>query len=218
MGFTQIADPTTGWFRISRTCCGNRGCAGVATLDRTGGEDSFDLATTGAAFPWKVKSGRSTWGKTRISANKQSSKIRKVQRHPFMKSHLCETNLSHPARPVNKEFLVGISRCSSVTTGRLSQIMPVGTEPSPPDVVRFVSILSKARGVRASLPVTLPSDGEWLVRVISVGGPVRVWSVPSSHEVNRLSWPDRQAVRCASDDTELEHNRCDRSTLAGRWE
>jgi hypothetical protein len=51
----------------------------------------------------------------------------------------------------------------------------------------------------------------------SVGGPVRVWSVPSSHEDNRLSWPDRQAVRCASDNTELELNRCDRSDLAGRY-
>jgi len=38
------------------------------------------------------------------------------------------------------------------------------------DVVRFVRILSKARGVRASLTVTFPSDGEWLVRVIASEG------------------------------------------------
>ena len=44
---------------------------------------------------------------------------------------------------------------------------PFGSQPPPPDVTRFVSILSKAGGVRASLPVTLPSDGEWLVRVIA---------------------------------------------------
>jgi hypothetical protein len=50
---------------------------------------------------------------------------------------------------------------------RLETENPFGTEPSSPDVVRFVSILSKAGGVRASLPVTLPSDGEWLVRVIA---------------------------------------------------
>jgi hypothetical protein len=33
-----------------------------------------------------------------------------------------------------------------------------------------VSILSKAGGVRAPLPVTFPSDGEWLVRVIASEG------------------------------------------------
>ena len=47
---------------------------------------------------------------------------------------------------------------------------PFGPEPSPPDVVRFVSILSKAGGVRVSLPVTFPPGGEWLVRVIAADG------------------------------------------------
>jgi uncharacterized protein (DUF1697 family) len=44
---------------------------------------------------------------------------------------------------------------------------PFGAEPTRPDIVRFVSILSKAGGIRTSLPVTFPPDGEWLVRVIS---------------------------------------------------
>src|SRR5215472_9759650 len=44
---------------------------------------------------------------------------------------------------------------------------PVGTEPARSDIVRFVSILSRAGGLRASLPVTLPPDGEWFVRVIA---------------------------------------------------
>src|SRR6266403_1464861 len=35
------------------------------------------------------------------------------------------------------------------------------------DIVRFVSILSKAGGLRTALPVTFPPDGEWLVRVIA---------------------------------------------------
>jgi hypothetical protein len=33
-----------------------------------------------------------------------------------------------------------------------------------------VSILSKAGGVRVSLPVTLPPDGDWLVKVIASDG------------------------------------------------
>ncbi len=50
---------------------------------------------------------------------------------------------------------------------RIETENPFAGEPSGADVVRFVSILSKAGGVRASLPVTFPSDGEWLVRVIA---------------------------------------------------
>jgi hypothetical protein len=37
---------------------------------------------------------------------------------------------------------------------------------------------------------------------------VRVRSVPSSHEDNQLPWPDRQTVRRAGHDSELEHNNC----------
>jgi hypothetical protein len=47
---------------------------------------------------------------------------------------------------------------------------PFGSAPSPPDVVRFVSILSKAGGVSKSLPVSFPPHGEWLVRVIASQG------------------------------------------------
>ena len=44
---------------------------------------------------------------------------------------------------------------------------PFAAEPSRPDVVRFVSILSKAGGLRALTPITFPSSGEWLVRLIA---------------------------------------------------
>jgi uncharacterized protein (DUF1697 family) len=43
---------------------------------------------------------------------------------------------------------------------------PFGTEPSRPDIVRFVSILSKAGRGLASIPCALPPGGEWFVRVI----------------------------------------------------
>jgi uncharacterized protein (DUF1697 family) len=44
---------------------------------------------------------------------------------------------------------------------------PFAAEPSRPDIVRFVSILSRTGGLRTTLPVSLPPDGEWLVRVIA---------------------------------------------------
>jgi uncharacterized protein (DUF1697 family) len=50
---------------------------------------------------------------------------------------------------------------------RLEMENPFGTEPSRPDLVRFVSILSRAGRVRPSIPITLPPNGEWSVRVIA---------------------------------------------------
>jgi uncharacterized protein (DUF1697 family) len=38
---------------------------------------------------------------------------------------------------------------------------------SRPDIVRFVSILSKANRGPTSIPFTLPPSGEWLVRIIA---------------------------------------------------
>ena len=60
--------------------------------------------------------------------------------------------------------------CDGCDLMRLEIENPFGTEPCPADIVWFESILSKAGGVRASLPVTFPSDGEWLVRVMAPEG------------------------------------------------
>ena len=49
---------------------------------------------------------------------------------------------------------------------RLETEDPFAAESSSSEIVRFVSILSKAGGVRAALPVTFPAEGEWLVRVM----------------------------------------------------
>jgi len=68
-------------------------------------------------------------------------------------------------------FEAEVMLCDARDVIRLEIENPFGTEPARPDIVRFVSILSKAGGVRASLPVTFPSDGKWLVRVIASDGP-----------------------------------------------
>jgi uncharacterized protein (DUF1697 family) len=65
--------------------------------------------------------------------------------------------------PFDAEVVV----CDGRDLVRLETENPFAAEPSSSDVVRFVSILSEARGVRASLPVRFPSNGEWLVRVIA---------------------------------------------------
>jgi uncharacterized protein (DUF1697 family) len=70
----------------------------------------------------------------------------------------------------NLPFETEVVLCDGRDLIRLETDNPFGTEPSPPDVVRFVSILSRAGGVRASLPVTFPPGGDWLVRVIASKG------------------------------------------------
>lgn len=44
---------------------------------------------------------------------------------------------------------------------------PFAAEPARPDLVRFVSILSKAGRSRPSTPLALPAEGEWFVRIIT---------------------------------------------------
>src|SRR3954451_19555175 len=56
-------------------------------------------------------------------------------------------------------FEAEVVLCEGRDLVRLETENPFAPEPSRSDVVRFVSILSKAGGVRASLPVTFPSDG-----------------------------------------------------------
>src|ERR687895_458328 len=64
-------------------------------------------------------------------------------------------------------FETEVVLCDGRDLIRLEMENPFGTEPSRPDIVRFVSILSKAGRVRPSIPITLPPGGEWLLRVIA---------------------------------------------------
>src|SRR5947207_5950429 len=63
-------------------------------------------------------------------------------------------------------FEATIAFCDGSDLLRLEMDNPFETEPSRPDVVQFVSILSEARRRRVSLPLTLPEGGEWYVRII----------------------------------------------------
>jgi len=67
-------------------------------------------------------------------------------------------------------FETEVMLCEGRDLVRLSTENPFGPELSRPDVVRFVTILSKAGSLRAPLPVTLPPGGDWLVRVIAAEG------------------------------------------------
>jgi len=63
-------------------------------------------------------------------------------------------------------FAAVVVICEGSEIVRVAEENPFGAEPPGADVVRFVSILESAGGLRSSLPVSFPADGEWLVRVL----------------------------------------------------
>jgi uncharacterized protein (DUF1697 family) len=66
-------------------------------------------------------------------------------------------------------FETDVAICEGRDVLRLDAERLFGKE-APPDVTRFVSVLTKAGRLPASLPVTLPTEGEWLVRVLGSRG------------------------------------------------
>jgi uncharacterized protein (DUF1697 family) len=63
-------------------------------------------------------------------------------------------------------FEAEIAFCDGSDLLRLEMENPFGSEPSRPDVVRFVSILSKAGHCKASPPIAIPEGEKWFVRII----------------------------------------------------
>ena len=67
-------------------------------------------------------------------------------------------------------FEAEIVLCDARVLVRLETENPFAAVPSRPDIVRFVSILSKRGHRTASIPCAFPPDGEWFVRVIGSKG------------------------------------------------
>ena len=64
-------------------------------------------------------------------------------------------------------FEAEVVLCDGRDLIRLEMENPFETKPSRPDIVPFVSVLSKVDRGLASIPFTLPPSGEWFVRVIA---------------------------------------------------
>ncbi len=64
-------------------------------------------------------------------------------------------------------FETEVALCEGRDLLNLEKENPFGSEASPPDIVRFVSVLSRAGRTRPSVPITFPPRGEWLLRVIA---------------------------------------------------
>lgn len=63
-------------------------------------------------------------------------------------------------------FEAEVAYCDGSDLIQLQKEDPFGSEPSSPDVVHFVSILSKASKEKPSLPMAFPAGDDWFVRVM----------------------------------------------------
>jgi uncharacterized protein (DUF1697 family) len=68
-------------------------------------------------------------------------------------------------------FETHIMICDARTLQRAHADRPFGSGSARRDVVRFASVLSKARPLGVPLPLQLPRDGKWFVRILGVNYP-----------------------------------------------
>ena len=63
-------------------------------------------------------------------------------------------------------FETDVMICDGDEILRLTSGDPFADQPSGPDIVRFVSVLAKRREPSSPLPLNLPSEGEWCLRIL----------------------------------------------------
>jgi uncharacterized protein (DUF1697 family) len=70
----------------------------------------------------------------------------------------------------NLPFDVDIAICTAQEIARLVSRDPFAREPARAGIVRFVSVLARRPRDMPALPVALPSEGDWLLRVLGSEG------------------------------------------------
>ncbi len=65
-------------------------------------------------------------------------------------------------------FKCEIMICPARDISKLASKDPFARQPSGPDIVRFVSVLAKRLHAPPPLPLSLPSDDDWLLKIIAI--------------------------------------------------
>jgi uncharacterized protein (DUF1697 family) len=65
-------------------------------------------------------------------------------------------------------FKCEIMICPARDITKLAAKDPFSGQPSGPDIVRFVSVLAKRLRALPPLPLSLPSDDDWLLKIIAI--------------------------------------------------
>jgi uncharacterized protein (DUF1697 family) len=64
-------------------------------------------------------------------------------------------------------FQTDVMICNARDILRLATSNPFAGQPSGPHIVRFVSVLAKRRQSSPAVPLNLPSDGKWSLRIVA---------------------------------------------------
>ena len=112
-------------------------------------------------------------------------------------------------------FETHIMICDARTLQRAHADRPFGSGSARRDVVRFASVLSKARPLRAAAAAAATTRRKVVRQDPRRELPVHFRRVSPPHEDDRLPRPDRQTRRFARDDAQLEHDRDDRPHSRG---
>jgi uncharacterized protein (DUF1697 family) len=67
-------------------------------------------------------------------------------------------------------FKIDIMICPARDILKLAAKDPFAGEPSGPNFTHFVNVLAKPLGKKPTLPLTLPTDTDWLVKIIAIEG------------------------------------------------
>src|SRR6266699_4570645 len=67
-------------------------------------------------------------------------------------------------------FKCEIMICPARDISQLASKDPFSRQPSGPNIVRFVSVLAKRLRALPPLPLSLPSDDDWLLKIIAIQG------------------------------------------------
>jgi len=76
----------------------------------------------------------------------------------------------HSAIARKLPFKCEIMICPARDIIKLASKDPFSRQPSGPDITRFVNVLAKPVRRRPKLPLSLPSDDDWLLKIIAIQG------------------------------------------------
>lgn len=68
----------------------------------------------------------------------------------------------------NLPFQAEVMMCTGQELTAAASANPFDDEPLRPNIVRFVSVLAESPRVPASIPICIPENGNWLVKVLAV--------------------------------------------------
>jgi len=108
------------------------------------------------------------------------------------------------------EFPTEVMICEGRVLASVAADDPFASEPSRPDVVRFVSVLSKTLAGLPVIPRKFPTNGEWVLRITGGRRSILVRCLQTADGGNRLSRPGGETPRYSVYDAQLEYDNRNR--------